>query len=133
MLAALIDTSSANQPDKRDLTSLMQLFRRADLNLKSKKEFQTALMLAASHGRRDTVRYLLMNDCFVDQQDEEGSTALMCASEHGHVEIVKLLLDMPSCDPSIMDNDDATALQIAMDNGHRDIGVLLYAKMEFSE
>jgi len=74
-----------------------------------------------------------MNDCFVDQQDEEGSTALMCASEHGHVEIVKLLLDMPSCDPSIMDNDDATALQIAMDNGHRDIGVLLYAKMEFSE
>jgi len=56
MLAALIDTSSANQPDKRDLTSLMQLFRRADLNLKSKKEFQTALMLAASHGRRDTVR-----------------------------------------------------------------------------
>ena len=57
MLAALIDTTAANTTEKQDLTSLMQLFRRADLNLKSKKEFQTALMLAASHGRRDTVRY----------------------------------------------------------------------------
>ncbi|CAG5099073.1 Oidioi.mRNA.OKI2018_I69.XSR.g16226.t1.cds [Oikopleura dioica] len=133
MLAALIDTSKTRESDKQDLTPLMQLFRRADLDLKSKNESQTALMLAASHGRRDTVRYLLMNDCDVDQQDEEGSTALMCASEHGHVDIVKLLLDMPTCDPSIIDNDGATALQIAMDNGHRDIGVLLYAKMEFPE
>ena len=50
-------------------------------------------MLACGHGRRDTVRLLLMNGCQVDAQDEEGSTALMCAAEHGHTEIVKLILE----------------------------------------
>ena len=59
MLAALIDTSKTRESDKQDLTPLMQLFRRADLDLKSKNESQTALMLAASHGRRDTVRYVV--------------------------------------------------------------------------
>ena len=71
----------------------MRLFKRADLNLHSQKEGQTALMLACGHGRRDTVRLLLMNGCQVDAQDEEGSTALMCAAEHGHTEIVKLILE----------------------------------------
>ena len=46
-------------------------------------------MLACGHGRKDTVRLLLMNGCDVNAQDEEGSTALMCAAEHGHTEIVK--------------------------------------------
>ena len=53
------------------------------------QEGQTALMLACGHGRKDTVRLLLMNGCDVNAQDEEGSTALMCAAEHGHTEIVK--------------------------------------------
>merc|ERR1712062_541694 len=84
MLTALVDSSG-----KQDLSPLVRLLKAADLDLQSKKEGQTALMLAAGHGRKDTVRLLLMNGCDVNAQDEEGSTALMCASEHGHSEIVK--------------------------------------------
>jgi ankyrin repeat protein len=95
------------------------------------QEGQTALMLACGHGRRDMVRLLLMNGCNVNAQDEEGSTALMCAAEHGHTEIVKLILDQEECNASIEDHDGSTAMSIAMDCNHRDIGVMLYAKMNF--
>jgi len=126
MLTALVEASG-----KQDLSPLTRLFKGADLNLQSKKEGQTALMLACGHGRRDMVRLLLMNGCNVNAQDEEGSTALMCAAEHGHVEIVKLILDQQECNASIEDHDGSTAMSIAMDCNHRDIGVMLYAKMNF--
>lgn len=61
-------------------------------------------MLAVSHGRQEMVRALLECGADVNVQDDEGSTALMCASEHGRAEIVKLLLDQPGCDISIVDN-----------------------------
>ena len=82
------------------------------------------MMLACGHGRRDTVRLLLLNGCLVDAQDEEGSTALMCAAEHGHIEIVKLLIQHPDINLAATDNDGLTALSVAMEAGHRDIGVL---------
>lgn len=50
------------------------------------------------------VRALLECGADVNVQDDEGSTALMCASEHGRAEIVKLLLEQPGCDISIVDN-----------------------------
>lgn len=50
------------------------------------------------------VRALLECGADVNVQDDEGSTALMCASEHGRTEIVKLLLEQPGCDISIVDN-----------------------------
>jgi ankyrin repeat protein len=53
MLAALVDSS-----EKKDLTPLVKLFKKANLNLHAQKDGQTALMLACSHGRRDTVRLL---------------------------------------------------------------------------
>ncbi len=65
---------------------------------------QTALMLAVSHGRTDTVKLLLDAGADVNLQDDDGSTALMCACEHGHVDIVRVMLANPDCDPAITDN-----------------------------
>ena len=45
----------------------------------------------------------------------------------------KLILDQAECNASIEDHDGSTAMSIAMDCGHRDIGVLLYAKMNFQD
>jgi len=64
---------------------------------------QTALMLAASHGRHETVELLVDCGANVNAQDEDGSTALMCASEHGHTEIIKTLLSVSTCDSTIAD------------------------------
>ena len=64
---------------------------------------QTALMLAVSHGRLETVKLLLQVGADVNIQDNDGSTALMCASEHGHLEIVRLLLQHPDIEPQIAD------------------------------
>lgn len=58
---------------------------------------------------------------------------MMCACEHGHTEIVKILLAHPDCDATIADNDNCTPLKIAMDAGHKDIGVLLYAHLNFKQ
>lgn len=108
-----------------------RLFHLSDVNSRAKQHGQTALMLAVSHGRLDTVRLLLEAGADVNIQDEDGSTALMCAAEHGHLEIVKLLLSQADCDVAVVDHDGSTALSIAMEAGHRDIGVLLYAQEHF--
>lgn len=71
---------------------------------------QTALMLAVSHGRLDTVRLLLEAGADVNIQDEDGSTALMCAAEHGHLDIIKLLLAQPDCDVTVVDHVSVLAL-----------------------
>ena len=67
------------------------------------KSGQTALMLAASHGRNETVQLLMDCDASVNAQDEDGSTALMCASEHGHVDIIRTLLSHKECDSMLTD------------------------------
>lgn len=88
---------------------------------------QTALMLAASHGRLEISKILLECGAEVNLQDNDGSTALMCAAEHGHSEVVSLLLAQSDCDPLIEDNEGSTALKIALVNGHNDVGIQLYA------
>ncbi|XP_014237003.1 formin-J-like [Trichogramma pretiosum] len=104
-----------------------RLFRMADVNVRARLHGQTALMLAVSHGRKDTTALLLSAGAAVNLQDEDGSTALMCAAEHGHAEIVRLLLTQPDCDASVTDVDGSSALRIALEAGHADVGVLLYA------
>ena len=61
-------------------------------------------MLAVSHGRRDMVKLLLDCGADINSQDDDGSTALMCACEHGHADIVKVLLNQPECNASLVDN-----------------------------
>ena len=43
----------------------------------------------------------------------------------------KLLLESKECDVSLEDHDGSNALSIALESGHRDIGVMLYARMNF--
>ncbi|KPM10319.1 ankyrin repeat domain containing protein 34 [Sarcoptes scabiei] len=104
-----------------------RLFNQADVNLRAKQNGQTALMLAASHGRVEISKILMDYGADINLQDNDGSTALMCAAEHGHAEVISLLLSQSDCDPSIEDNEGSTALKIALINGHNEIGVLLYA------
>ncbi len=110
-----------------------RLFSMGDVNSRATQHGQTALMLAASHGRLDMVE-LLINSAGADVnvRDEDGSTALMCAAEHGHMDIVKFLLQQAETNVLAKDNDGLTALAVAMEAGHRDVGVVLYANMSFS-
>lgn len=109
-----------------------RLFSLGDINLKTKHSGQTALMLAASHGKLTTVQLLLHAGADVNIQDkvstsqidtthyksllplslspspsfslQEGSTALMCAADNGHTTVVKLLLCHFETDVNLTDN-----------------------------
>ena len=109
-----------------------RLFSMGDVNIRATQHGQTALMLAASHGRLDMVQLLVEANADVNIRDEDGSTALMCSAEHGHASIVKYLLHNPDTDVLAKDNDGLTALAVAMEAGHRDLGVLLYANTSLS-
>ena len=109
-----------------------RLFSIGDVNIRAAQHGQTALMLAASHGRLDVVQLLVEAGTDINIRDEDGSTALMCAAEHGHASIVKYLLQNPDTDVLAKDNDGLTALAVAMEAGHRDLGVLLYANTSLS-
>uniref|UniRef100_A0A5S6Q9W7 ANK_REP_REGION domain-containing protein n=1 Tax=Trichuris muris TaxID=70415 RepID=A0A5S6Q9W7_TRIMR len=124
MLAAL----SADLTDTSRVV-MQRLFQMADVNIRTKQHGQTAIMLAASHGKIDAVTMLIENGADVNMQDEDGSTALMCAAEHGHKEIVRLLLDLPQIEASMVDKEGSTALAIAVENGYKDIGLLIYAHL----
>uniref|UniRef100_A0A915NFR4 ANK_REP_REGION domain-containing protein n=1 Tax=Meloidogyne floridensis TaxID=298350 RepID=A0A915NFR4_9BILA len=110
MLGALCELRNETE------SAIMQrLFHMGNVNAKAVKHAQTALMLAASHGRIEATNLLLKCGADVNIQDVDGSTALMCAAEHGQKEI-----------------DNQTALSIAVENHYRDIGVLIYAHLNFS-
>lgn len=122
MLLALAEIES---PYEQEVAS--RLFRMGDVNVKARTDGQTALMLAASHGRMLTCKLLLECGADPSMQDFDGSTALMCGSERGNEDVVKCLLAHKLTDPAALDNDGLDALTIAMNNGHKNIGLLLYA------
>lgn len=122
MLLALAEIDSFNEKE-----TAKRLFNLGDVNIKARTSGQTALMLAASHGRVETCKLLLECGADPSMQDYDGSTALMCGSEIGNEEVVKCLLAHKLTDPMAVDNDGLDALTIAMNNGHKSIGLMLYA------
>ncbi|KPP71675.1 KN motif and ankyrin repeat domain-containing protein 4-like, partial [Scleropages formosus] len=122
MLASLAATESAE-----DMGVARQLMKRGHVDARASQAGQTALMLAASHGRTAMVHLLLDCGANPNVQDHSGSTALMCACEHGHGDIVRLLLDHPDCDPGLTDAEGRSALSVATTAAHLEIVDLLEA------
>ncbi|UJR14743.1 hypothetical protein I4U23_001734 [Adineta vaga] len=126
MMAAVIDISN---DDQRQI--VRRLFRESgNVNVKTKENQQTALMLAVKHGKADLVELLIRNGAGINLQDADGSTALMYAVEHGSLNIVKLLLAQPECNVNIADRSGQTAMTIATNKNRKNILVELYAKMK---
>ena len=64
----------------------------SDIN-KRDRYGQTALMLAAQHGRAEVVRILLEHGADLDVTAKYGLSALMLAVSNGHTEVAKQLID----------------------------------------
>ena len=79
---------------------------------------QTALHLAAGHGRCNVVDVLIRAGADVNAVDSEGWTALHYAARHGQGNSVAALLQS-GADVDVADNDGWTALHIAAAHGHR--------------
>lgn len=130
---AIMLASLASLKPGEDREVARRLFSAGNVDTQAQQAGQTALMLAVSHGRADTVEMLLACAASVNIRDDDGSTALMCAAEHGHAHIVSMLLAHPHCDASLVDNDGSNALSIAMEAGFREVGVLIYAHLNFAK
>uniref|UniRef100_A0A3P8Z3H5 KN motif and ankyrin repeat domains 4 n=1 Tax=Esox lucius TaxID=8010 RepID=A0A3P8Z3H5_ESOLU len=116
MLASL--TAPGDSGDMEVVRRLMEL---GDVNARANQGGQSALILAARHGRALMVRLLLRYGAEPNAQDNQGATALMCACERGHTHIVRLLLDRAECDTSLMDRVSVVMTELTA-RAHRNRG-----------
>uniref|UniRef100_A0A8C4S892 KN motif and ankyrin repeat domains 4 n=1 Tax=Erpetoichthys calabaricus TaxID=27687 RepID=A0A8C4S892_ERPCA len=101
---AIMLVSLAVTESQKDMEVALKLLKQGDINARASQAGQTALMLAASHGRVDMARALLECCANVNVRDNKGRSALLRASEHGHLDMVRLLLAQPACDVQISDS-----------------------------
>ncbi|XP_071952307.1 uncharacterized protein [Antedon mediterranea] len=102
---------------------------------KQNKAGYTATMLASLSEVTNELQRVCIRRLFnlgdVNIKDtRDGQTALMLAVSHGRVQTVELLLEAKA-DLNIQDEDGSDAFSIAMETGNKDIGVLLYAHLNF--
>lgn len=95
-----------------------------DVNQREEDSGQTPLMMAASNGAEELVRFLLDHGANVAAQDVSGFTALLMAAAEGHVGAVRLLLSQGA---SVAESNalGETALMLAVMHGHLNIVSLL--------
>jgi ankyrin repeat protein len=96
----------------------------ADINLKPKVGNRTHLMVAASKGKTEAVRWLCEHGALPEEKDKQDFTALHWTAAHGHVETVQYLVEEAKVDMSAEDNNGNTAFSIAAWQGH--LEVMLY-------
>ena len=77
---------------------------------------RTALMVAAEHGRTETLVLLLRAGAAIDLGDSGGMTALMHAARHGHGDAVRRLVDA-GADVAIRSRTGTSALLEAVRGG----------------
>src|SRR2546429_9268388 len=70
----------------------MQLLHLAGVSVNSRNGGRAPLLLAASEGRLNAIRYLLDQGADVNAIDNTGNTALIEATYYGHVPVIKELL-----------------------------------------
>ncbi|MBM4222933.1 MAG: hypothetical protein FJ161_03955, partial [Gammaproteobacteria bacterium] len=87
---------------------------KADVNLKSDWT-QTALMLAATHGKLEYVKALIDAGADVNAQDNNEYTALIWAAKNSQTECLKALIDA-GANLNAQDNNEYTALMWAAKN-----------------
>ncbi|XP_031419117.1 KN motif and ankyrin repeat domain-containing protein 2-like isoform X2 [Clupea harengus] len=143
MLASLAATDSP-----QELEVVRQLLQRGDVNLRAGQVSssppqtntvkhvlgettagQTALHLAARHGRRLIVPHLLAAGANTNAQDIAGSTALMLTCERGHCDVAAVLLEQADCDLTLTDREGRSALAIALQASFTEMADLLKAHM----
>lgn len=79
--------------DGRDADVVDSVRRGADLEFGDFPLGNTPLMIAAKHGRTETVRLLLHFGALVNASNTRGETALTWAARHGHIDVAKWLIE----------------------------------------
>lgn len=101
---------------------------KVDCQSQGKNKGNTALMMAAWHGRNDILKYLIQQGACTNQQDTNGYTALIKACIRGNNDSVKILL--PLTDSRIRSFEGLDAKEYAARNKNSEIVELM--KKEYS-
>ena len=110
---------------RSDLEVIQTFIRcRFDIDSRDPNTGNTALHIAASHGRTEFVLVLCVAGCDTGLADSSGKTPLHAASERGHLHAARLLLDWYA-EADSCDHRGNTALHLASDNGHAELVRLL--------
>jgi ankyrin repeat protein len=101
----------------------MRLLQMAGARVNSQGSCCAPLLLAASEGRLDAVRYLLDQGADVNARDERGRSALTEAAFNGNSSVIKELI-LRGAQLNAL-SDEGTALDIAINRKHADAIELL--------
>jgi ankyrin repeat protein len=119
----LLPEEAAELARKGDTTGLHALVKGGLAVDAQDAKGNTLLMLAAYHGKAETVAMLLKARATVDLRNAKGQTPLGGVAFKGHVEIATLLLDA-GADP-LADQGGSTPIDFATTFGRQDIITLL--------
>ena len=91
------------------------------------KEDTSVLLFACYFGHLDVVKWLLQNECSMDETSGEGYSCLLIASTNGHLETIKWLLEN-GCSFDDRYNNIESCLLLAATYGHSETVKWLFQK-----